>query len=215
MNWSWSELVQTSLVTAKDHKRLVYTGPVRFFAHFGIVRTSLGLSLRCKRPGLDRTFKHYSRRNDEILNFFNTGFILGWRANIDFRPVINKEAVIAYVAKYASKSETSSNSYEQTLQLAISHLKEDDAAGIAYQKLLSTFSSKRDISGQEICHILLGCSLVKSSGKVRSLCVLSNDSSTARTGLVEKYKTRPMASMENITLLEFATHWDWTKNKYT
>jgi hypothetical protein len=45
---------------------------------------------------------------------------LGWRANVDFRPVINKEAVIAYVAKYASKSETSSSSYEDTLQKLLS-----------------------------------------------------------------------------------------------
>jgi len=55
-------------------------------------------------------------RNDELLNSYNATFILGWRANIDFRPVINKEAVIAYVAKYASKGESSSSSYQDTLQ---------------------------------------------------------------------------------------------------
>lgn len=38
-----------------------------------------------------------THRNDEILNSYNATF-LGWRANIDFRPVINREAVIAYVA---------------------------------------------------------------------------------------------------------------------
>lgn len=84
----------------------------------------------------------HSRRNDEILNSFNTGFILGWRANIDFRPVINKEAVITYVAKYASKGKTSSSSFDKTLQTAISQLKDEDAAGIAYQKMLSTFSAE-------------------------------------------------------------------------
>ena len=46
MNRSWSEPVQTGLVTAKNRKRLVHTGPVRFFAGFGIVRTGLGLGLR-------------------------------------------------------------------------------------------------------------------------------------------------------------------------
>lgn len=71
--------------------------------------------------GQNRDFAEFhSRRNDEILNSFNTGFILGWRANIDFRPVINKEAVITYVAKYASKGETSSSSFDKTLQTAIS-----------------------------------------------------------------------------------------------
>jgi len=42
VNRSWFELVQTGLVTAKDRKRLVHTGPVRFFAGFGIARTGLG-----------------------------------------------------------------------------------------------------------------------------------------------------------------------------
>jgi len=96
---------------------------------------------------------------------------LGWRANIDFCPVINKEAVIAYVAKYASKGEISSSTYEITLQAAISRLKDTAAAGIAYHKMLSTFSSERDISGQETCHILLGCSLVETSRKYRNLSV--------------------------------------------
>ena len=49
MNRSWFEPVQTGLVTAKDRKRPVHTGPVRFFAGFGIARTGLGLGLRCLR----------------------------------------------------------------------------------------------------------------------------------------------------------------------
>jgi len=73
-------------------------------------------------------------RNDELLNSYNATFILGWGANIDFRPVINKEEVIAYVAKYASKGKSSFSSYQDTLQKAISHLQNSDAAGVAYQK---------------------------------------------------------------------------------
>jgi hypothetical protein len=88
---------------------------------------------------------------------------LGWRANIDFRPVINKEAVIAYVAKYASKGETTSSSHQDTLQKAISRLQDSDAAGVAYQKMLSSFAAECDISSQETCHILHTLSLVKSS----------------------------------------------------
>ncbi|KZT31193.1 hypothetical protein SISSUDRAFT_959017, partial [Sistotremastrum suecicum HHB10207 ss-3] len=56
------------------------------------------------------------RRNDPLLNAYSAGFVLGWRANIDFRPVINREAVIAYVAKYASKGESKSSSYQELLQ---------------------------------------------------------------------------------------------------
>ena len=57
VNQSWSELVRTGLVTGKNWKRLVYTGPVRFFGSLGVSRTSLGLGpklLRLKtETGLD------------------------------------------------------------------------------------------------------------------------------------------------------------------
>jgi hypothetical protein len=47
--------------------------------------------------------------------------------------------VIAYVAKYASKAETSASSYQDSLQKAIRHLKNEDATGVAYQKMLVVF----------------------------------------------------------------------------
>ena len=130
--------------------------------------------------------------------------------------------MIAYVAKYASKGETTSSSYEKTLQTAISKLKDGDAAGIAYQKMLSTFTAERDISGQETCHILLGCSLVQSSRLVRNLNVsphLSEEVDFAnltkeRKGLVEHYKLRP-EDLEDVTLLEFATWYDFKGGRYT
>jgi ATP-dependent DNA helicase PIF1 len=168
-----------------------------------------------------------TRRNDEILNSYNALFILGWRANIDFRPVINKEAVIAYVAKYASKGETSSSSYQDTLQKAIGHLQDSDAAGIVYQKMLSSFAAERDISSQEACHILFGLSLVKSTRMYRSLFIAPDESSETvnfaasekeQRGILERYKTRPITlqpELEHVSLFEFATSWNWKGNKYT
>ena len=113
-----------------------------------------------------------TRRNDELLNSYNPTFILGWRANIDFRPVINKEAVIAYVAKCASKSETSSSSYQDSLQKAIHHLQNSDAAGVAYQKMLLSFAAEWNISSQETCHILHDLPLVCTSCQYRNLSLV-------------------------------------------
>jgi len=67
---------------------------------------------------------------------------------------LNREAVIAYVAKYASKGETKSAAYQDMMKNAISSLKGSDRAAIAYQKMLSTFVGERDISAQEVGHIL-------------------------------------------------------------
>ena len=134
------------------------------FCRFGYTKQCRDQSELSKDPGRDFSQLN-TRRNDSILNSYNLTFILGWRANIDFRPVINKDAVIAYVAKYASKGETASSSYEDTLQKAIKHLQSTDRAGVAYQKILSTFAAERDISSQETCHILHSLSLVHSSRK--------------------------------------------------
>jgi hypothetical protein len=123
--------------------------------------------------------------------------------------VVNRDAVIAYVAKYASKGESTSSSYQDTLQKAISHLQDSDAAGVAYQKMLSPFAAERDISSQEACHILYGLALVKSSHQYRNIYVAPNEASEKeQCGVLERYKSRPIAlkaELENVSLLDFAT----------
>ena len=129
-----------------------------------------------KDPG--REFSELTTyRNDFILNSYNPTFILGWRTNIHFRPVINKDAVIAYVAKYASKGETSSSSYEKTLQMAIKHLKDSDHASVGYEKMLSAFVAEGDISAQETCYILHCLPLICSSRKYQHLDLTINKTS--------------------------------------
>ena len=157
-----------------------------------------------------------TQRNDELLNSYNPTFILGWRANIDFRPVINKEAVIAYVAKYASKGETSSS-----LQKAIRYLQNSDAAGVAYQKMLSSFVAEWDISSQETCHILHNLPLVHTSRQYRNLSLVKGQlseevnfasSEKERKSVLDHCKKRPISlipELANVSLWEFATTWDW------
>jgi ATP-dependent DNA helicase PIF1 len=115
-----------------------------------------------------------TKRNDPLLNSYNYTFILGWRANIDIRPVLNCDAVISYVAKYASKAESKSLSYKDLLHTAIERLDYGTAARMAYQKMLSSFVGERDISGQEVCHILFGLKLAKASCLFRKVCVNPN-----------------------------------------
>ena len=93
----------------KVYSRLLWAqGSGEIFCRFGYPKQCKEHSELSKDPG--REFVELNtHQNDEIINSYNAPFILGWRANIDFRPVINKEAVIAYVAKYASKGESSSS----------------------------------------------------------------------------------------------------------
>jgi hypothetical protein len=187
-------------------------GSGEIFCRFGYPKTCRDHSELSKDPGRDFVELN-TRRNDEILNSYNATFILGWRANIDFRPVISKDAVIAYVTKYASKGETTSSSYQDTLQKAISHLQDSDAAGVAYQKMLSSFAAERDISSQETCHILHSLPLVKSSCQYRNIYVAPDEASESvnfeasekeQQGVLERYKTRPVGlkpELANASLL--------------
>ncbi|KZT34517.1 hypothetical protein SISSUDRAFT_1065241 [Sistotremastrum suecicum HHB10207 ss-3] len=166
-----------------------------------------------RAPGKD--FVDYlPRRNDSRLNTYNPTILMGWRANIDFRPVINREAVIAYVAKYASKGESKSSSYQTLLQKSITHLKGSDAAGIAYQKMLSSFVGERDISAQEVCHIILGKELVDSSREHKSLCIAEFPNDVLEVdpdqqkgkSILEHYLARPYPDQKDVTLLHFGRH---------
>jgi hypothetical protein len=199
-------------------------GTGEIFCRFGFPKECHDSSVYAKDAGREFPELH-TRRNDELLNSYNPGVILSWRANIDFRPVINREAVIAYVAKYASKADSQSATYQEVLSTSISRLQDTDAAGIAYQKMLSTFAAERDVSAQETCHILLGCKLIRTSRQPpRSLCVDPDGSSSAvdfenqvieRLGIMERYKRRTGAAelnLKDVSLLQFATHYNWNKD---
>ena len=93
--------------------------------------------------------------------------------------------------------------------------------------MLSSFAAERDISSQETCHILYSLPLVRSSRKYQHLDVTMNktsesvnfeSSSLEKKSLFDRYKTRPIdrfPALSNVSLLEFATWWDWDHNKYT
>ncbi|EAQ90501.1 hypothetical protein CHGG_02436 [Chaetomium globosum CBS 148.51] len=52
-------------------------------------------------------------RNDSRLNGYNRTITLGWLANTDINPCTSVDAVLNYVAKYCSKAETKSKSYQE------------------------------------------------------------------------------------------------------
>jgi hypothetical protein len=45
--------------------------------------------------------------------------ILGWRANIDFSPVISIGVVMIYISKYYSKTEVKSETYDIILNTVL------------------------------------------------------------------------------------------------
>lgn len=88
------------------------------------------------------------KRNDPLLNSFNPTWILGWCANMDFRPVLSPHAAISYISKYVSKSEGQSKPYQNILQNVVGQLSDNARVAIVYQKMLSSLVGERDISGK-------------------------------------------------------------------
>ena len=104
-------------------------------------------------------------RNDELLNKFNPFIISTWRANIDIAPVLSKKAVIQYLTKYVSKSEVKSKTLEEICSSVCSSLNVSDKAKRAIHKILMKNCVERDISAQEVCHILMGSKLFSAGGR--------------------------------------------------
>jgi len=113
----------------------------------------------------DNDVELLTARNDPKLNKYNEYMIAGWRANLDVSPVLSRRALVNYLTKYISKSETKSKDLTDILQLLIAKNKEDTSAKSVIQQLYIQACCERDISAQETCHLLNGLPLVSSGGR--------------------------------------------------
>ena len=76
------------------------------------------------------------------------------------QPVLDREAAMKYISKYASKPEALSDSYHAALKDFCSRLPRGLPAERAVQSLFARMAADRDISAQEAVHLLLGEPLV-------------------------------------------------------
>jgi hypothetical protein len=111
------------------------------------------------------------RRNDRLMNPHNPAMILGWRANIDLKPVLSKDAAINYIAKYASKAEKQEPAFSELLASVANSMEEDGLAQSACQRMLNKMLGERTYSAQETAHLLLGIPLVRTSVTFQTLYI--------------------------------------------
>ncbi|XP_034255201.1 uncharacterized protein LOC117653547 isoform X2 [Thrips palmi] len=140
------------------------------------------------------------RRNDTRLNKYNPYIAQTWRANTDVAPVISKQALINYLAKYISKSEYRSDHLKELMQIINSASDRNKNAKSAVQSLYIKACSERDFSAQETCHLLMGLKLY-SSGKRDFVTIGFSDNEEWRllrnnndaSSFMEKYQARSEA----------------------
>ncbi|KAL9617667.1 MAG: hypothetical protein Q9160_007542 [Pyrenula sp. 1 TL-2023] len=77
-----------------------------------------------------RFLKFAPVRNDILLNPINAVMVMGWKANIDLTPCTTVTEVLAYAAKYASKAEKQSASYEELIDRALKSIPIDTPSPI-------------------------------------------------------------------------------------
>ncbi|KAK3933210.1 hypothetical protein KUF71_017471 [Frankliniella fusca] len=160
-------------------------------------------------------FEFRPRRNDPNLNKFNDFLIQLWRANMDIAPVISKRALLAYLAKYISKSEVPSASLQSIFSTLIELFDGDMSAKKIIHKVFMKCCAERDISAQEVCHSLLRLKLYSAGGRQFVTVNLSEkkwlpvhdadtfDNDKYGTSILEKYQNRP-SRLENFSLWNFA-----------
>ena len=96
-------------------------------------------------------------RNDPWLNQHAKIVLLAWRANVDMQPVLDREAAMKYISKYASKPEALSDSYHAALKDFCSRLPRGLPAERAVQSLFCHRRGTRLSSRLEVSAFRLVC----------------------------------------------------------
>ena len=105
-----------------------------------------------------------------------------WRDNVDCQHVLCKHFVLKYISKYASKVEPKLETYHAILS-RLAHVAPSDSPILQpIKQFLAQTVAERDISAQDMCHMLQKIPLVLCSRHFFSLnvsqnvfCCVSND----------------------------------------
>jgi hypothetical protein len=169
------------------------------------------------------------------MNPYNVAMILGWRANIDLKPVLSKEAAINYIAKYASKAEKEAPAFPELLAGVVNEMEGEGTAQLACKKMLNKMLGERTYSAQETAHLLLGIPLVHASTTFQTIYISaeggfrelgteedamanggeeSDGNPTATTeSWLQRYMARP-PDMEDLSLQDVLTKYSWRKSMW-
>lgn len=159
---------------------------------------------------VDGDWKFIPKRNDALLQRHNKFISQAWRGNTDFSAIVSRDAVLKYIAKYASKGEQSSPAFAQTLQQILQRNEADAPAARVVRQLLISSVAERNYSAQEVMHLIAGWPLYHCS---RAFTVLSLKDDWRRFGergvnrLIEQYANRPVMvdgrNFDGLSLYEF------------
>ena len=158
-----------------------------------------------------------SKRNSSHINSHNRFILQQWRANMDIQPITSIDTVLHYIAKYASKSESSSEDMKSFIQQTVKDTSNQTTPNSVFAKILLHMCAERDYSSQKIFYVLMGWNLFSCS---RSFVLLnfkrddwfelqtnnnSNDTNTEEIPLSNPFETyvNRKTEYESLSLRQF------------
>lgn len=144
-----------------------------------------------------------------ILELTGTSVCKSWRANCDIQPIIDYNACLEYLAKYASKAEKISDVARDAFVSVIENLKGTEQMKSVIQKLMIKAVGERDFSVQEVMHHILSLKLISSSFQVVNVSVdgsrkidITNEDIITEASIVDNYANREDLEGCDRTILE-------------
>jgi ATP-dependent DNA helicase PIF1 len=177
-------------------------------------------------PTLEKPIGHtflrfLARRNHVWLNNYSRAISLAWKANTDIAPCTGAAAMINYIGKYVSKAEDQSSTYREMATKLLPSVSRDNPLKSFVTKVMNRFIGERDISAQEVCHILSKLPLQQASRETIRVDLrpetdrddrydVDNDGVVSRgKSKLDKYLARAPA-LEDVSYFQFLRLYDFS-----
>jgi hypothetical protein len=99
-----------------------------------------------EKPPTSNFHRLFCRRNDSHLNPYNRLVSMAWLANTDISPCTGSKAVLEYLAKYVSKPEKQTESYEELMKRLLPSINTNRPVLSAVTKLMNQLIAEREWS---------------------------------------------------------------------
>jgi hypothetical protein len=104
------------------------------------------------------------KRNDSYMNPHNKLVLRHWAGNVDMQIILDQQAAISYMVKYATKGEKSVSSIIDLYKSVIEHTTEEENPITKLRScMLKTVAGKRDLGQCEVSRLLMSEPLYHSS----------------------------------------------------
>ena len=104
-----------------------------------------------------------TKRNDSRLNRHQPLQLQGWRANCDIQIIVDYQACLEYLVKYASKGEKASSVLNNAFTNVVQKLTDVSDIPSSFKHIMMKSVGQRDYSIQEVMHHLLSLKCVSST----------------------------------------------------